>query len=164
MDGTESPMRKSDKPIEPVRKNRTVNLPPDKAFELFTSRMGEWWPLLSHSIGAANAVGIRFEGRVGGRVVELTSEGNEFAWADILAWDPPHRFVLAWHPSEEPVAASVLEVRFEASGLGTELHLEHRGWEEFGSTEGTAMRDQYGPGWDSVLDPFLASVLGISEV
>ncbi|MDX1619961.1 MAG: metalloregulator ArsR/SmtB family transcription factor [Nitriliruptorales bacterium] len=86
--------------LPPIVKTRTVPIPPERAFALFTERMGDWWPTTSHSISASADAGIRFEGRVGGRVVELTPDGEEHAWADVLAWDPPHRFALSWHPTE----------------------------------------------------------------
>ena len=160
-------MRLSDNPIEPVRKTRTVQLDPVDAFDLFTTRMGTWWPLAAFSIGEDNATGVRFEPRVGGRVVELTEDGTEFSWADVIAWDPPNRFVLAWHPSVEPNATTILEVRFRpTSGGGTEVELEHRGWEEYGAEHGNAVRGGYQSGWDAVLEPFekASSVLtGLSE-
>jgi hypothetical protein len=134
-------MRLSDQPIEPVRKTRTVPLDPLEAFDLFTIRMGTWWPLPGFSIAGSGATGIRFEARIGGRVVELAEDGTEHSWADVIAWDPPHRFVLAWHPSAEPEVATILEVRFgPAPGGGTEVQLEHRGWEEFGSEHGPGVR------------------------
>jgi len=148
-------MRRSNDPIEPVRKTRTVPLDPHDTFDLFTTRMGTWWPLAGFSIAEHHATGIRFDPRVGGRVVELTADGTEHTWADVLAWDPPHRFVLSWHPSVEPDAATILEVRFTpAPGGGTEVELEHRGWEEFGAERGNAGRARYQNGWDVVLDSF----------
>lgn len=148
-------MRLSDTPIEPVRKTRAVPLDPAEAFDLFTTRMGTWWPLAAYSIAEERATGVRFEGRVGGRVVELTDDGDEHAWADVIAWDPPHRFVLAWHPSRDPEAATILEVRFgPAPGGGTQVDLEHRGWEELGAERGAAVRAGYHSGWDEVLEPF----------
>lgn len=148
-------MRKTDEQITPVRKTTSLSLAPNRAFELFARRMGEWWPLPTHSITAERSAGVRFEEQVGGRVVELVDDGTEHAWADVLAWDPPHRLVLAWHPVAVPIAASILEVRFDPSGSGSRVSLEHRGWDEFGIDEGTSMREQYDPGWDMVLAPFL---------
>ncbi|HEX6338114.1 MAG TPA: metalloregulator ArsR/SmtB family transcription factor [Jiangellaceae bacterium] len=138
--------------IPPVQKTCTVPLPPERAFDLFTDRMGEWWPVETHSISAdASAVrALHFEGRVGGRVVEVTADGQEYSWADVLAWNPPTRFVLSWHPTTEPVAASRLEVTFRAVESGTEVVLVHSAWEEFGE-EGSALRDRYESGWDLVL-------------
>jgi hypothetical protein len=148
-------MKLSENPIEPVRKMRVVPLDPGEAFDLFTTRMGIWWPLFTHSIAEHKATGVRFEERIGGRVVELTEDGSEYSWADVIAWDPPHRFVLAWHPSVEPDVATILEVRFSpAPGGGTQLDLEHRGWEELGADQGNEVRDGYQSGWDHVLEPF----------
>ena len=148
-------MRLSDDSIEPVRKTRTVPLDPVEAFDLFTTRMGAWWPLASHSIAEHNATGIRFEERIGGRVIELTEDGTGHSWADVIAWDPPHRSVVAWHPSVQPDAATILEVRFNPGpDGGTRLELEHRGWEEFGDERGNAARTGYQSGWSIVLEPF----------
>src|SRR5690606_32700248 len=57
--------------IEPVVKVRTVAIPVERAFELFTRRMGEWWPLATHSIAGTDVTALRFEERVGGRVTEV---------------------------------------------------------------------------------------------
>jgi DNA-binding transcriptional ArsR family regulator len=139
--------------IPPVQKTCTVPLPPESAFDLFTARMGEWWPVQSHSISADTAAvrDLRFEGRVGGRVIEVTADGQEYSWADVLAWNPPTRFVLSWHPTPEPVAASRLEVKFRAVEDGTEVVLTHSAWEEFGE-DGAGLRDRYETGWDLVFE------------
>lgn len=137
----------------PVTKTRTVPLPPERAFDLFTRRIGEWWPVATHSI-SGDVAEVRFEGRVGGRVVEVAGDGTERSWGEVLAWNPPHRFAMSWHPTEEPRAATVLEVRFREVGGGTELLLEHRGWEEHGD-DAARVRGMYEPGWDHVLGLFL---------
>lgn len=147
-------MRRSQAPIEPVVKVRDVALTVEETFELFTAGIGRWWPVATHSIGGARCADVRFEGRIGGRVIETTEDGAEHQWADVIAWDPPHRFAMTWHPSIDPVAASIVEVRFESTETGCRLHLEHRGWEEFGQIAGTEARDQYNPGWDGVLGYF----------
>jgi uncharacterized protein YndB with AHSA1/START domain len=116
--------------------------------------MGEWWPLVTHSISGSADADVRFEGRVGGRVIEVLPDGDECAWADVLAWDPPERIMLSWHPNREPMAASIVEVRFTVEGDGCRIDLEHRGWEEFGLEQGRELRADYDPGWDMVLAPF----------
>ncbi len=151
-------MRLATTAIEPVRKQRTVPLTRPAAFELFTVRMGTWWPLASHSLSENQNSTVRFEEHVGGRVVEVTTDGDEYPWADVIAWDPPHRFVLAWHPSSQPVAATILEVRFGPTpGGGTTIDLIHRGWEELGDESGPTVRDDYSSGWDHVLAPFTSA-------
>ncbi len=140
--------------IQPVVKRRTLEIEPSAAFDLFTNRIQHWWPVASHSIQAEEVTEIRFDRHVGGRVVEVGADGTEYSWADVMAWDPPHRFVLSWHPNPSPAAATVLEVRFTATADGgTEMYLEHRGWEEFG-IDGQELRDNYQMGWDVVLEPY----------
>jgi DNA-binding transcriptional ArsR family regulator len=138
----------------PIVKTCTVPLAPADAFELFTARLPEWWPTASHSISAdlghPGVRDIRFEERVGGRVIETAGDGAEYAWADVLAWEPPRRVVLSWHPTPTPTAASRVEVRFRAVPLGTEVELTHTGWEEFGD-RAAELRANYDSGWDPVL-------------
>ena len=148
--------QRSAKPIEPVRKERHLSIPAEEAFRLFTDRMGAWWPLSSHSIAGAAAADVRFEGRAGGQVWELATDGAEYAWADVLVWEPPVRVVLSWHPVVEVVASTTIEVRFEPVPDGCVLHLVHRDWEAFGEGLGSELRAGYEPGWDVVLAPFEA--------
>lgn len=145
--------------IQPVIKRRFVPIEPVAAFDLFTARIGEWWPTATHSISGDEVTAVRFEGRVGGRVVETSRDGSEVPWADVLAWDPPRRLVVSWHPNPNPVAASTLEVRFEPVEGGTEVVLEHRGWEEFG-VKGRELRENYQSGWDAVLAPYETAATG----
>lgn len=148
-------MRLSTTTIDPVRRQRRVPLDPASAFALFTDSMATWWPLSTHSCAEEDAVGIRFEGRIGGRVVEITKDGTEYDWADVIAWDPPHRFALAWHPNPEPIAATIVDVRFTAiDGGGTQIDLVHRAWEELGDDLGRSTRAGYDTGWDHVIDEF----------
>lgn len=152
-------MKLAETAIEPVRKTRRVGLTSEEAFELFTRRLETWWPLSDHSVAGNDAVGVVFEERVGGRVLEKTRSGEVHSWADVFEWDPPHRFLLSWHPSATPVAASILEVVFEPAGSDhTVVTLEHRGWEALGEEKARTLRDRYDSGWEGVLDRFQESV------
>lgn len=145
--------------IEPIVKVRQLAIPPERAFRLFTEGMATWWPIQTHSIGAAEGTlpaTIRFDGRIGGRVTEVGPDGTELTWAEVIAWQPPHRLVLAWHPSREPQGATILEVRFTPANSGTELRLEQRGWEDFGD-EAATLRSNYHEGWDVVLGRYEAA-------
>lgn len=139
--------------IAPVIKKRSVPLAPEAAFDLFTRRIGEWWPVGTHSVAGEHVKEIRFEGHVAGRLLEVAADGTQCSWGEVLAWDPPNRFVISWHPTREPKAASILEVRFRPHDGGTELTLEHRGWEEHGA-EGERLRGMYDSGWEFVLGRF----------
>lgn len=150
-------MRLTTASIPPVRKRRVVPLPVEQAFELFTGGLATWWPLATHSIAEDDAVDVRFESRVGGRVVEIARDGSECNWADVIAWDPPHRVGLAWHPNPEPAAATIVDVRFTAVDGGTQVDLEHRAFEELGDDDGPAARAGYEEGWGPVIDDFVAA-------
>lgn len=149
----EAEMLKTSELIAPVTKTRELSVGVEVAFEMFTTRIAEWWPVATYSIHHDEVADVRFEGRVGGRVVEITKDGAEYSWAHVLAWDPPTRLALSWYSDSEPIASSTLEVRFTPlSEEKTRLDLEHHGWEEFGE-EGAALRDRYESGWDAVLRP-----------
>jgi len=136
--------------IEAVIRSIDVSIEPDRAFELFTRRMGEWWPMQGYSIAGEKAVGVRFEDWVGGKVFEVVEDGTEWEWAEVLAWEPPHRLVLAWHPVPEPTVSTELEIRFAPLEEGTRVVLEHRGWERLGDL-GVTARVDYDEGWLPVL-------------
>jgi hypothetical protein len=36
--------------VEPVRKSITVDASVEHAFEIFTERMSDWWPVKTHSV------------------------------------------------------------------------------------------------------------------
>jgi uncharacterized protein YndB with AHSA1/START domain len=138
--------------IEPIRASISVRTDPARAFEVFTRRMDTWWPLEMHSRavdefeGAVRADRVEFEERVGGRVLEHLSDGQVLPWGEVLVWEPPTRFVLAWKPNASPRPPTELEVRFTPEGDGALVELEHRGWERLGEIAQEA-RAGYGEGW-----------------
>ena len=130
-----------------------VARPLEETFEVFTRQIGAWWPLPTHGIFGADAGGLGFED---GLLVERAVDGRTSVWGEVLAWDPPHRVVVTWHPGQEAAEASEVEVRFAASdGGGTRVELEHRGWERFGDSAMRRRHGYVGPGaWGHVLDHF----------
>jgi uncharacterized protein YndB with AHSA1/START domain len=136
--------------IGPVRKTLDVGCSVERAFRLFTEEIGRWWPTQSHSVGASEVAQVVFEQHSGGRVYEVNRNGDEADWGRVVAWDPPHRFVMTWHPGGSPAQATELEVRFAPEGDGTRVQLEHRGWEVCGAKAAT-LREDYDTGWTTVL-------------
>jgi uncharacterized protein YndB with AHSA1/START domain len=132
-----------------INKTITIDAPVETAFETFTRQMGSWWPRGSHSLFESRE-GIVFDERVGGRVYERSADGEEGEWADVLAWDPPDRFVLRWRVNPKRGATEV-EVRFTPVAGGTRVDLEHRGWDD------PIGRANYDPGWDVVLGRYIES-------
>ena len=90
-----------------------------------------------------------FEQHQGGRVYERLADGTQHEWAEIVVWDPPHRFVLAWHVN--PERRTEVEVRFLPAGTGTRVELEHRGWERLSEAVAADSRENYSVGWEFVL-------------
>jgi uncharacterized protein YndB with AHSA1/START domain len=145
--------------IPAVLRSVEVSIPPERAFEVFTRRMGDWWPLQQFSIAGDQAISVRFEEWTGGKVFEIVEGGGEWEWAEVLVWEPPHRLVLAWHPTEKPTVSTEVEVRFSALEGGTRVELEHRGWERLGDLA-TAARTDYDQGWLPVLGLYQATANG----
>jgi hypothetical protein len=136
--------------LEPVVKVMMIPGSPAVVFELFTDRMSDWWPLESHSVGEKDAVGVRVEPGVGGRVIETTSDGTEHEWARIKDWVPGERLEMDWYPGNPSSQATHLEITFRQTAEGTEMTLVHDGWQARG-VDAERMRDSYGTGWDLVL-------------
>ena len=125
-----------------IRKVVSVQAPPTVAWQVFTEKMGTWWPLAVYKIGKANAVDAVIEQYVGGRWYERGDDGSMCQWGSVLAWEPPSRLVLSWDISADfqydPTLQTEIEVRFTAEGSNrTRVELEHRHLDRYG-----ARRDQ----------------------
>jgi len=140
-----------------VRKTVTVAAAPEQAFALFTERIADWWPFPAHSLNGAATETAVFEPFVGGRVYERARDGSEAPWGRVVAYDRPSRFVLEWKVNPEAVAATELEVRFEAEDGGTRVDLEHRGWERL-REKAEESRASYDTGWEFVLGEYAGAV------
>jgi hypothetical protein len=133
--------------VAPITKSVVVPRTPEDAFRLFTEGIATWWPLGGrHSIYGEHAQSVALEGRVGGRLYEVLTDGEEGLWGTVMAWEPPNRFVCTWHPGRGEETAQELEIRFLPDDEGTRVELEHRSWES--SPE---KRSSYDEGWDFVL-------------
>lgn len=132
---------------EAVRFDVTVEVPVERAFDVFTGQFDRIKPR-DHNIMAPEAiVETAFETHVGGHVYDRGENGSICRWARVLAFEPPHRFVISWDISPawqvvtDPAEASEVEVTFVAEGPSrTRVELEHRHLE------------RHGQGWESVRD------------
>jgi uncharacterized protein YndB with AHSA1/START domain len=146
-----------------VRQSIVVQAPQERAFAIFTERMGSWWPLHSYALGAQPVVDAIVEPRSGGRWYERSEDGSEIERGRVLAWEPPDRVVLTWELSADfrpdPRIQTEVELRFSPDGAHrTRVELEHRGLEAYG--ERTAeMRETYGSdgGWAGLLRAYAAT-------
>lgn len=86
--------------LDPITRRLHVRLDPDAAFRLFTTDMGTWWPLETHSrIEEGQTLkALVFEEHVGGRIYELMTDDTECDWGRVTGWEPG----LAWLSSGNP--------------------------------------------------------------
>jgi uncharacterized protein YndB with AHSA1/START domain len=118
----------------------------ERAFRVFTEDFDQIKPR-EHNVLGVDIAETVFEPRVGGRVFDRGVDGSEFAWARVLAFEPPNRIVFSWDLSPQwqveadPDRTSEVEVRFVAESAGrTRVELEHRNL------------DRHGEGWQGARD------------
>ncbi len=141
--------------IPPIRRQVLVDADPQAAFEVFTTRIGRWWPLAELSVhGAGGTVG--FED---GQIIERSADGAPARWGTVTRWDPPDALAFSWHPGQTAGRASHVEITFTAAKDGqTLVTLEHAGWEVF--ADPAAARAEYDHGWPMVLERYATDVAG----
>jgi uncharacterized protein YndB with AHSA1/START domain len=129
-----------------VRRHIVVEAPSEKAFSVFTERLGDFKPP-EHNLLEAPIAETVFEPRVGGHIYDRATDGTVCRWARVLVYEPPRRVVFSWdigptwQLETDPENASEVEVRFIEETAGrTRVELEHRNI------------DRHGPGWESVAD------------
>ncbi len=137
-----------------IRKEIHVNVPVERAFDVFTAGLQGWWPMETHSLGKGV---ISVDWRVGGLAVE-TAGAERFEWADVLEYDPPSGLRLRWRVNPEKPPTE-LAVAFFADGDGTRVVLTHAGWESFADRADEELQG-YTSGWDVVLGHYVSQVDG----
>jgi uncharacterized protein YndB with AHSA1/START domain len=127
-----------------VRRQVVVEAPLERAFTVFTERLGDFKPA-EHNLLASPIAETVFEPRVGGHIYDRAVDGSVCRWARVLEYQPPERVVFSWdigptwQVETEPENTSEVEVRFIAETADrTRVELEHRNI------------DRHGPGWQSV--------------
>jgi uncharacterized protein YndB with AHSA1/START domain len=95
-----------------------------RAFELFTTRAGEWWPpRLRHSGDSASAIVMLATGRF----FERGSDGHEVELGVVREWAAPDRLVLDWYPGTDVEHPTRVEVTFFAEGVAsTRIEVRHQ--------------------------------------
>ena len=147
----------------PVRKSIRVNANAARAFDVFANNISRWWPP-SHTILKAPLKETIIEPFVNGRWYQLGEDGSECGTGKVLAWEPPHRLLLAWQINADwqfdPNLVTEVEVKFIAEGeRTTRVELEHRHLERMGAKADAARQSVDSPnGWSAILEAFRQSV------
>jgi uncharacterized protein YndB with AHSA1/START domain len=145
--------------IEPIQLVFEVDCPVDHAFDVWTARIAQWWPL-DHTVSAEEGLIVVLEGRPGGRIFERRVGGQEHDWGEVTIWEPPTRFGYTWHLKRDRSDATDVEIRFvPANGGATRVEIEHRGWERLGAG-GQDWRDRNYGGWSTLMPHYLAATSG----
>ncbi|MDX1511908.1 MAG: metalloregulator ArsR/SmtB family transcription factor [Nitriliruptorales bacterium] len=142
--------------VQPVVKTLRTPWSSADAFDVFTERIAEWWPLDTHSVGDEHAVSVAIEPGVGGRIVETVDDGTTHVWGTVIEWEEGRHLAFSWHPGHEEALATTVDVRFRDVDGGCEVLLVHVGWEVRGD-RAEEVRARYQTGWDPVLARYQAA-------
>lgn len=136
---------------EPLVVEFRVRAEVEECFAAWVDRFESWWPR-GHTM-TGDPAALRFEGRVGGRIVEVGRDGDEHVWGEVTVIEPPHRIVFEWHLMFDRSEATSVELTFHAAGDVTEVRIVQTGWERLGDRAAGRRERTFG-GWMSVLHPF----------
>ena len=137
--------------LDPIVKTIDVACAQEKAFGLFVTGMGSWWPLDKRSMSLMNggqpAKSLRIDAKEGGQIVEIGPDDTEYLWGTITSYDPHELVRMDFHMGLPPENASLVEVRFTAlEDERTRVELTQSNFEAFGDMA-EMMRGGYGSGW-----------------
>ena len=128
-----------------VRTTIDVSVPPERAFEVFTTGIDSWWTRAHHvQTGELKEMGV--DPFVGGRMWEENDAGEVCTWGSVLTWSPPLVFAFSWLIGPDwavpgpDAPGSRVTVTFTPTATGTAVTLIHD------------QLDAHGPGWESVRD------------
>jgi uncharacterized protein YndB with AHSA1/START domain len=145
---------------EPIQISFDVECPVAHAFEVWTARISSWWPR-SHTVSAQDDANVVLERRVGGRIYERTTSGDEHEWGEVTAFEPPRRLSYLWHIRRDRADATEVAISFTSIDESTtRVEIEHRGWERLG-TDAETWRDRNYAAWDTLLPRYREALAGL---
>ncbi|MEL6690539.1 MAG: SRPBCC domain-containing protein [Pseudomonadota bacterium] len=142
-------------PLEPIKVVTKINRRPEEVFDAFMSKISDWWPLATHSVGpflgeAAPEI-VVFEGHEGGKIYEVSERGEHRVWGTVLKYQAGRHVSFSWHPGLPESEATTVSVDFEPTDDGATLvTLVHTGWEARGDGA-AAIRENYVSGWADII-------------
>jgi hypothetical protein len=142
-----------------VVRSVSVPLSQARAFELFTTRMTDFWPK-EHSIGNSEIAEVVVEPHAGGRWYERGVDASECEWGRVAIWDAPRKVVLLWQIGSDwkfdPDFETEVEVTFTDDAPDrTRIDLAHRNLQRYGDdTEQMRAIFDDPKGWTGTLASF----------
>jgi uncharacterized protein YndB with AHSA1/START domain len=119
------------KPGDRIKVSVFVAVPPAAAFAAFTEQIDQWWRRgPAYRIAGRSPGAMHLEPRLGGRIFETYSDGDErHEVGAITAWQPPDHFAFTWRSITFTRGETTqVEVTFRPRRGGTDVALEHSGW------------------------------------
>ena len=149
--------------VAPIRREILVAAPADRAFELFTGRIGDWWPLARFGVFGDGTVA--FEGSTPGD--RRLSSGPVTG----CRCGPRSPSGIRPEPSASPGIRAptprgrpLFESPSATEGEQTLVTVEHSGWDVLADPElAAAAANEYGQGWPGVLAGFASLVAAANE-
>jgi uncharacterized protein YndB with AHSA1/START domain len=143
--------------IDPLVKVIEVPCGQQQAFTVFLE-MSSWWPTnrFATSVMRGQTVKtIRVDAQRGGRIVEVSSDGQEHVWGTINIFEPYAYLSMDFHvphPSERTPGFSTVEVRFTPlAGGRTRVELTQSNWEGLGDSADMSQKG-YRQAWGLIFD------------
>jgi len=130
-----------------MTKSVLVLLSPVAAFELFTQRIGEWWPPdRRHTQDPQSEIFLL----ASGRFYERARDGREVELGKVRTWESPRLIVLDFFVATGPANPTEVEIAFTAEPGGTRVTVIHRPKPE-SENLWSARAPRYQQSWDVVL-------------
>ncbi len=89
---------------------------------------------------------------------ERAANGMEYEWGEVLDWAPPTRVRYLWHLFFDRSEATEVELTFTVVPDGTQVRLEHRGWDPLGDV-GAPRRTRTGRVWTELTRSYREAVI-----
>lgn len=144
-------------PLDPLTFSIEVPCDQQTAFSVWTEGMTSWWPLHSHCTSMNHgkvAKELRVEAKPGGRLIEVSQDGDEYLWGTYRTFEPHTAVTLNFHMGMPPENASTLTVQFTPVDANrTSVLLTHSNWEAFGDMAEMMRGPQaYGSAWRTIFE------------
>jgi hypothetical protein len=128
-------------------KSVVLPLAPAAAFDLFTRKIGAWWPAnRRHTKDPASEIFLLESGRF----YERARDGREVELGHVRAWELPSRILLDFFVATGPDRPTEVEIAFAAHDGGTRVTVMHRP-KAASETLWSGRVDRYEQSWDAVL-------------
>ena len=144
--------------FDPITEHYDLRCEPDHAFDVYVSRIAEWWHP-DYTEDKATFSGVTIEPHIGGRVLEHHSTGESREWGTVTALVPGRHLAYTSNLGQRGGDRSTISVDFTPrDGGGTSVDFAHGGW----NVSNVHDRSNYDE-WRKILDRF-AHMADVGEI